>query len=224
MYNQVFQAWRWWLLLLGSSVKFYCLMIERFHFTGTELTNLGNTWRKRQDGALLTGIIANRVLFHDEPFVLPLVRSLCLTIWLCHFSRLDVELLLNFICSERNYWSVCISGGLLTPIPTPGVSPTGPTQEAASKPQVVKVPNPLPLPLVTTASLTPETSPLGVLSPAATTAAVSMAMNGAKRALSTTQAPASTDNEPDIKRQKLVQQQNVVWQNRPVESNNQEKL
>ncbi|KAM7432735.1 Forkhead box protein K2 [Porites harrisoni] len=116
------------------------------------------------------------------------------------------------------------SGGLLTPIPTPGVSPTGPTQEAASKPQVVKVPNPLPLPLVTTASLTPETSPLGVLSPAATTAAVSMAMNGAKRALSTSQAPASTDNEPDIKRQKLVQQQNVVWQNRPVESNNQEKL
>ena len=95
-------------LLLGSSVKFYCLMIERFHFTGTELTNLGNTWRKRQDGALLTGIIANRVLFHDEPFVLPLVRSLCLTIWLCHFSRLDVELLLNFICSEKNYWSVCI--------------------------------------------------------------------------------------------------------------------
>lgn len=121
-------------------------------------------------------------------------------------------------------WCVCVSGGLLTPSPTPtAVSPTGAAQEASIKPQVPKLPNPLPLPLVTTATLTPESSPLGVLSPAATTAAVSLAMNGAKRALSTSQGPNSADEEPEIKRPKFVQQ-NTVWQNSQLETANQDKL
>ncbi|KAJ7340463.1 Forkhead box protein K2 [Desmophyllum pertusum] len=116
------------------------------------------------------------------------------------------------------------SGGLLTPIPTPtSVSPTG-TQDASAKPQISKIPNPLPLPLVTTGTLTPDSSPLGVLSPAATTAAVSMAMNGAKRALSTSQAPTSNDEEPEIKRQKLLQQQSSTWHGSQPETAGQDKL
>jgi len=118
------------------------------------------------------------------------------------------------------------SGGLLTPIPTPtgSASPTGTAQDASNKPHIPKVPNALPLSLVTTtATLTPESSPLGVLSPAATTAAVSMAMNGAKRALSTSHAPSNADEEPEIKRQKLVQQ-NAVWQNSQAEKADQDKL
>ena len=119
---------------------------------------------------------------------------------------------------------VCFSGGLLTPIPTPtSVSPTG-TQDASAKPQISKIPNPLPLPLVTTGTLTPDSSPLGVLSPAATTAAVSMAMNGAKRALSTSQAPTSNDEEPEIKRQKLLQQQSSTWHGSQPETAGQDKL
>lgn len=95
---------------------------------------------------------------------------------------------------------------MLTPIPTPtSVSPTG-AQDTSVKPQVPKVPHPLPLPLVTTGTITPDSSPLGVLSPAATTAAVSMAMNGAKRALSTSQPLPNNEEEPEIKRQKLSQQ------------------
>ncbi|XP_068673091.1 forkhead box protein K1-like [Montipora foliosa] len=103
------------------------------------------------------------------------------------------------------------SGGLLTPSPTPtAVSPTGIAHEITAKPQALKVPNPLALPLVTTANLNPESSPLGVLSPAATTAAVSMAMNGAKRILSSCHGPNSGDTEPEIKRQKLLQHQNAM--------------
>ncbi|XP_067045315.1 forkhead box protein K1-like [Acropora muricata] len=117
------------------------------------------------------------------------------------------------------------SGGLLTPIPTPtAVSPTGTTQESATKPQMQKVPNPLPLPSVTTATLTPESSPLGVLSPAATTAAVSMAMNGAKRMLSSCHGPGIADTETEVKRQKLLQQQNIMWSNNQTETSHQDKL
>lgn len=125
---------------------------------------------------------------------------------------------------RSNKFDVYISGGLLTPIPTPtAVSPTATAQEGSTKPQVQKVPNPLPLPLASTATLTPESSPLGVLSPAATTAAVSLAMNGAKRALSTGQGLTNADVEPEIKRQKLVQQ-NAVWQNSQAETADQDKL
>ena len=100
---------------------------------------------------------------------------------------------------------IFVLGGLLTPIPTPtNVSPTG-TQDMSVKPQISKVPNPLPLPIVTTGTLTPDSSPLGVLSPAATTAAVSMAMNGAKRPLSTSQPLTNSEEEHEIKRQKLSQ-------------------
>lgn len=104
------------------------------------------------------------------------------------------------------------------------MSPTGTTQEAATKPQMQKVPNPLPLPSVTTATLTPESSPLGVLSPAATTAAVSMAMNGAKRMLSSCHGPSIADTEPEVKRQKLLQQQNIMWSNNQTETSHQDKL
>ncbi|XP_078348523.1 uncharacterized protein LOC144633549 [Oculina patagonica] len=115
------------------------------------------------------------------------------------------------------------AGGLLTPIPTPtSVSPTG-AQDASTKPPVSKIPTPLPLPLVTTGTLTPDSSPLGVLSPAATTAAVSMAMNGAKRALSSSQAPTGNNEEPEIKRQKLVQQ-GATWQAGQQETSTQDKL
>ena len=62
-----------------------------------------------------------------------------------------------------------------------------------------------------------------MLSPAATTAAVSLAMNGAKRALSAGQALANADEEPEIKRQKLAQQ-NAVWQNSEAETADQDKL
>lgn len=119
--------------------------------------------------------------------------------------------------------SVNISGGLLTPIPTPtNVSPTA-TQDSSGKPAVSKIPTPLPLPLVTTGTITPDSSPLGVLSPAATTAAVSMAMNGAKRALSASQAPTDNNEEPDIKRQKLVQQ-GATWHGTQQDTAGQEKL
>jgi len=50
-----------------------------------------------------------------------------------------------------------------------------------------------------------------------------MAMNGAKRALSTSHAPSNADEEPEIKRQKLVQQ-NAVWQNSQAEKADQDKL
>ena len=116
-----------------------------------------------------------------------------------------------------------ISGGLLTPIPTPtNVSPTA-TQDPTAKPPVAKIPTPLPLPLVTTGTITPDSSPLGVLSPAATTAAVSMAMNGAKRALSASQAPTDGNEEPDIKRQKLLQQ-GATWHGTQQDNAEQEKL
>lgn len=82
----------------------------------------------------------------------------------------------------------------------------------------------LPLPSVTTATLTPESSPLGVLSPAATTAAVSMAMNGAKRMLSSCHGPSIADTEPEVKRQKLLQQQNIMWSNNQTETSHQDKL
>lgn len=119
--------------------------------------------------------------------------------------------------------SVNISGGLLTPIPTPtNVSPTA-TQDSSGKPAVSKIPTPLPLPLVTTGTITPDSLPLGVLSPAATTAAVSMAMNGAKRALSASQAPTDNNEEPDIKRQKLVQQ-GATWHGTQQDTAGQEKL
>lgn len=112
---------------------------------------------------------------------------------------------------------------MLTPIPTPtNVSPTA-TQDSSAKPPVAKIPTPLPLPLVTTGTITPDSSPLGVLSPAATTAAVSIAMNGAKRALSASQAPTDSNEEPDIKRQKLVRQ-GATWHGTQQDTAEQEKL
>ena len=57
-----------------------------------------------------------------------------------------------------------------------------------------------PLPLETT--LTPETSPLGVLSPAATNAAVSLVMNSVKRPFGIGNLPGITEEEPMVKRYK----------------------
>ena len=117
-----------------------------------------------------------------------------------------------------------LSGGVLTPIPTPtSISPTGCHQDVATKQQVSKVPTPLPLPLVSSGTLTPDSSPLGILSPAATTAAVSMAMNGAKRVLSGSQVGDEYDDEPEVKRQRIVQQ-NATWHGNQGEPAGQEKL
>ncbi|XP_020914191.1 forkhead box protein K1 [Exaiptasia diaphana] len=85
---------------------------------------------------------------------------------------------------------VVSSGGVLTPALTPtNVSPTG--QDPPQKP---KPPAPLVMTNITT--LTPESSPLGILSPSATTAAVSMVMNSAKRMLN----PTPIENEPNVKK------------------------
>ncbi|XP_031563321.1 forkhead box protein K1-like [Actinia tenebrosa] len=89
---------------------------------------------------------------------------------------------------------VVSSAGVLTPAPTPtNVSPTG--QEPIAKPR-------LPAPLVVTsiATLTPESSPLGVLSPSATTAAVSMVMNSAKRMLNPSMHAGHGNQEPEAKK------------------------
>lgn len=92
-----------------------------------------------------------------------------------------------------------LQGGVLTPAPTPtNVSPTG--QEPVHRP---KLPAPLVMTHVTT--LTPESSPLGILSPSATTAAVSLVMNSAKRMLNPTVNESGTQ-EPDVKKFKSEQQ------------------
>lgn len=48
-------------------------------------------------------------------------------------------------------------------------------------------------------------------------------MNGAKRALSSSQAPTENNEEPEIKRQKLVQQ-GATWQGSQQETSSQDKL
>ena len=72
-----------------------------------------------------------------------------------------------------------------------------PAQEFSNRPPI-KLLAPIVAPAVGT--LTPETSPLGVLSPSATTAAVSQAMNGAKRALGTSDSAENSEEEPSVKR------------------------
>ena len=72
-----------------------------------------------------------------------------------------------------------------------------PAQEYANRPPI-KILAPIVAPAVGT--LTPETSPLGVLSPSATTAAVSQAMNGAKRTLGPVDSSENIEEEPSVKR------------------------
>ena len=137
--------------------------------------------------------------------------------WL--ISQRMYHLLIPFICAlnfslhmyslylVKNFFLSFFAGGILTPAPTPtSVSPTVP-QEPVTKPTVPKLPTPLPVTSVS--SLSPETSPLGILSPSATTAAVSMAMNGAKRVLGTSQENNGSDGEPDEKRPRSSQE--VRW-------------
>lgn len=91
-----------------------------------------------------------------------------------------------------------LPSGILTPAPTPtNAASMSPAQEYVNRPPI-KMLAPIVAPAVGT--LTPETSPLGVLSPSATTAAVSQAMNGAKRTLGPGDSLENIEEEPSIKR------------------------
>ena len=88
--------------------------------------------------------------------------------------------------------------GLLTPVQTPtaltSTSSITTEQQRPSKLQLRPLPH--------EATLTPETSPLGVLSPAATNAAVSLVMNSVKRPFAIGNLPGITEEEPMVKRYK----------------------
>lgn len=72
-----------------------------------------------------------------------------------------------------------------------------PAQEFTNRPPIKML---APIVAPTVGTLTPETSPLGVLSPSATTAAVSQAMNGAKRTFCANDTSENIEEESSVKR------------------------
>ena len=97
-------------------------------------------------------------------------------------------------------------GGLLTPVQTPttltSASSISTDQQRPNKLQI------RPPPLENT--LTPETSPLGVLSPAATNAAVNLVMNSVKRPFGIGHLPGISEEEPMVKRYRENTENGIV--------------
>lgn len=89
------------------------------------------------------------------------------------------------------------SGGLLTPVQTPTALTSGSSITAdQNRPTKLQLVPPPP----NCGTLTPESSPLGVLSPAATNAAVNMVMNSMKRPFVLAGLPGIIEEEPEKKR------------------------
>ncbi|XP_028406614.1 forkhead box protein K2-like isoform X2 [Dendronephthya gigantea] len=93
--------------------------------------------------------------------------------------------------------AVLPGSGLLTPVQTPTAlsSVAAVTTDQQQRPNKLQIRPPPP-----ETTLTPETSPLGVLSPAATNAAVSLVMNSVKRPFGMGNLPDISEEEPIMKR------------------------
>ena len=96
--------------------------------------------------------------------------------------------------------------GLLTPVQTPTAltSSTSVTTEQ-QRPNKLQIRSPPP-----ETTLTPETSPLGVLSPAATNAAVNLVMSSVKRPFGIGNLPGISEEEPMMKRYREGTENGIV--------------
>ena len=83
---------------------------------------------------------------------------------------------------------------MLTPVQTPPAATTSTSITEQNRPTKLHlIPH-------DSGTLTPESSPLGVLSPAATNAAVSLVMNSVKRPFVLSGMPGIVEEEPEVKR------------------------